>query len=113
VVAAQSRPELRVDSVQPAPSPEDLENALEAWPAVLRTDLADRWLFLFRLPNGRLVEQTIGVLGIELDATPDGWSVTWTTAEAPPVGTSDTGWFTLDVSALDGNDLLERPGMSV
>jgi hypothetical protein len=113
VVAAQSRPELRVDSVQPAPPPGDLETALEAWPAVLRTDLGDRWLFLFRPSSGRLVERTVGVLGIELEASPEEWVVTWTTAEAPPVGTSDTGWFTLNVSQLNGNDLLERPGVSV
>jgi len=113
VVAAQSRPELRVDSVQPAPPPGDLETALEAWPAVLATDLADRWLFRFRPSSGRLVEQTLGVLGIELDATPEEWTVTWTTAEAPAAGTAPGGWFTLNTSALNGNDLLERPGVSV
>jgi hypothetical protein len=113
VVAAQSRPELRVDSVQPAPPPDDLGTALAAWPAVLATDLGDRWLFLFRPFSGQLVEQTVGVLGIEVDATPDAWTVTWTTAAATPAGTAPGGWFTLNTSALNGNDLLERPGVSV
>lgn len=108
-IASSSRPELRVDSVQPAPPPGDLDTALAAWPAVLATDLGDRWAFLFHPVYGPTVVTTVGVLGIELEATPENWSVTWTTAEAPAAGTPATGGlFVLDTSQLDGTDLLTR-----
>jgi hypothetical protein len=113
VAAGHADPELRVDSVQPAPPSGDLETALAAWPAVLATDVGDRWLFMYRMSTGRLLERTLGVLGIELEATPDDWRVTWMTTDAPGRGQAATGVFTLGVSELDGGDVLERPGLSV
>lgn len=114
VVATHSTPEVRVDSVQPAPSEVDLDSALTAWPAVLVTDIGDRWLFRFTTSTGRLVERILGVLGIELDVTPDAWLVNWTTTDAPAAGTPATeGWFTLDVSSLGGNDLLIPASLDV
>jgi hypothetical protein len=114
VVADQSTPELRVDSVTPAPPSWDLETALHAWPAVCSTDIGDRWVFLFHPQQGPTVEQTVGVVGIELDATPDGWTVRWATAAAPGPGSPATGGlFTLDTSTLDGGDVLVVDAVSV
>lgn len=107
VVVDHSLPELRVDSVTPAPSPDDLDSALAAWPAVLRTDLGDRWLFHYHPTVGPTVERAVGVLGIEVEATPEEWAVHWTTAAAPAPGMANpSGWVTLDVSELDGQDVL-------
>jgi hypothetical protein len=83
VIASHGRPRLRVNTVTPAPSQHDLASALEAWPAVLGTDLGDRWLFLYRPTFGPAVRRTVGILGIELQLTPDEWRVTWATGEAP------------------------------
>lgn len=98
--------ELRVDSVRPAPWTADDA----AWRAVCETDLGDRWLMRYHPDQGPTVSRTIGVLGIEHSITPDGWSITWTTIEAPTPGENPTGWFALDVSELDGGDLLARFG---
>lgn len=102
VIVAHTRPELRVDTVTPVPSEVDLDSALAAWQAVCSTDLGDRWRFLLRPEVGPAVDRTLGVLGIELQATPEAWAVTWTTE-----GTGLwSGWFVLDASQLDGPDLL-------
>ena len=107
VVVSHSRPRVRVEQVQPEPSPDDLESALEAWPAVMATDLGDRWLFRFHPAVGPTIEAAVGVLGIELEATPDRWTVRWTTAPAPTPGSSSPyGWFVLDESQLNGGDVL-------
>lgn len=107
VVMSGNLPDLRVDSVQPQPSPQDLDSALVAWPAVLATELGDRWLFRYHPLAGPAVERAVGVLGIEVTATPDGWAVLWTTVDAPAPGLGNPrGWLVLDVSDLDGADLL-------
>lgn len=107
VITSHTRPELRVDSVLPAPSPADLDSALTAWPAVLQTDLGDRWLFRYHPVTGPAVERAVAVLGIEVDATPDGWTVRWATEDAPAPGIANpSGWFVLDLSTLDGDDVL-------
>lgn len=107
VIVAHSRPRLRVDQVQPAPSPVDLDSALTAWPAVLATDVGDRWLFQYHPSVGPTVDRAVGVLGIELEASPDGWSVVWTTAAAPAPGRlSSSGWFVLNESKINSGDVL-------
>jgi len=107
VVVSGARPELRVDSVTPAPSDVDLDSALRAWPAVMATGIGDRWLFRYRTHTGRLVKATLGVLGVELDLSPGSWSVVWATTEAPAPGRAGAaGWFVLDASELGGTDLL-------
>jgi hypothetical protein len=107
MVVAGARPELRVDSVSPAPPSDDLDTALDAWPAVMATDLGDRWLFRYHPLYGSDVERTVGVLGIEMTLTPEDWSVLWTTREAPTPGHGGVlGWFVLDASELDSGDLL-------
>lgn len=109
VIVAHGRPALRVDAVTPSPSEDDLDSAVPAWQAVCQTDIGDRWRFLFRPELGPIVDRTLGVLGIELAATPEAWSVNWTTEEA----TQATGWFVLDVSQLDGPDLLAPAAVPV
>jgi hypothetical protein len=114
VVMSHLTPDLRVDSVTPAPSPVDLDSALEAWPAVLATELGDRWLFRYHPLQGPAVERAVGVLGIELTATPEGWTVQWTTADAPAPGLENPrGWFLLDISELDSPDLLAPFGVLI
>lgn len=111
VIIDGSRPELRVDRVTPVPSPHDLDSAADAWPAVCATDLGDRWSFRLHPATGDQVTRTLGVLGIELDLSPDGWTVHWTTAEAPTPGAANpSGWWALDVSELDESDLLAPYG---
>lgn len=113
LIVRHTYPELRVDSVDPLPSPVDLNSALQAWPAVLQTDLGDRWLFRYHPEVGPVVDRGLGVLGIRLDATPAGWSITWTTQEAPAPGRMNpSGWFTLDVSQLDSGDVLSPFSLS-
>lgn len=102
VLLTSSRPELRVDSVQPAP----WGAGPAAWRAVCSTDLGDRWLARYHPEVGPTVARTVGVLGIEHEVTPEGWSITWFTAPAPTPGENPTGWFALDVSVLDSGDLL-------
>jgi hypothetical protein len=109
LILAHSRPELRVDSVVPSPptEPWDVDTAVAAWQAVAQTDLGDRWLFRYHPTSGPSVERAVGVLGIAVEATPDGWSVRWTTEEAPAPGRENPGgWFTLGLSKLNGPDVL-------
>lgn len=102
VLDTGAEPELRVDSVQPAPW-----DYPDAWPDVLATDVGDRWLFRVHPDVGPPVIRTLGVLGIGLDITPDGWAITWTTGPAPTPGWSNPeGYFYLDSSELDGGDVL-------
>jgi hypothetical protein len=101
IVTAGSRPELRVDSVTPSPTENSLDEALQQWPAVMGTQIGDRWLFRFHPLAGHVVERVVGILGVELDLTPDAWQVTWTTTE------SVAGeWFVLDSSELGGSQML-------
>jgi hypothetical protein len=103
LLLASSEPELRVDSVAPAP----WAAGPEAWRAVCETDLGDRWGFRLHPQIGPQVARTVGVLGIEHDITPGGWEVRWSTTEAPTPGEENPGgWFVLDVSELDGGDVL-------
>jgi hypothetical protein len=103
VLAGGATPRVGVESVQPAPSPVDLDSALQAWPAVLATDVGDRWVFLFHPTPQLLVAQTVGVLGVELEATPEQWTLTWTTEESRSAELDlHMGLFVLDHSALDG-----------
>jgi hypothetical protein len=107
VITGHTTPRLRIDQVTPQPPADDLDTALAAWPAVCGTDLGDRWLFRYHTFGGQLVERTVGVLGISATLTPDAWTITWLTADAPASGSTLTGgWFVLDVSELDGADLL-------
>ncbi len=107
LITARTRPELRVDSVAPRPSPGDLDSALDAWPAVLQTDLGDRWLFDFHPKRGPAITRGVGVVGIVVEVTPDGWSVTWTTEDAPVPGAENpTGWFVVGVSKVGSGDLV-------
>lgn len=102
LLQSASQPELRVDSVTVTG-----QDSYEAWRELCRTDLGDRWAFLLRLDVGPAVERTLGVLGIAHEITPESWTTTWTTATAPTPGAGDPlGWFTLDVSELDGGDVL-------
>jgi hypothetical protein len=97
-----STPELRVDTLNPAP----WGAGPEAWQAVCSTDIGDRWLLRYHPELGPTVMRTVGVLGIEHDITPGSWSITWATVPAPTPGANPTGWFALDVSDLDSGDLL-------
>jgi hypothetical protein len=102
VIAADSVPELRVDTVTPRP-----DGHMAAWPHVAATDLGDRWAFLLRPTTGPPLVRTLGVLGIEHRITPEGWDVTFATAEAPEVDPfAPDGWWRVDDSDLDGPDLL-------
>lgn len=83
VVSMSNTPELRVDSVDPSPTQNDLDEAAEQWPAVLSTDIGDRWRFLFHPQAGGAVERMVTVLGVDLLLTPDTWQVRWTTADQP------------------------------
>lgn len=111
VVLAAGRPDLRVDRVVPSPSPLDLDSALRAWPAVCATDLGDRWMLRHRPETGPDLERTVGILGISWTLTPDLWSVTWSTTEAPTPGDDNpSGWFLVDVSELGSDDILAPYG---
>lgn len=78
VIAASGVPVLRVDAVTPSPTQDVLDEALVQWPAVLSTQIGDRWRFRFH-PEGLVVDEYVEVQGIQLDLTPDEWSVVWTT----------------------------------
>lgn len=102
VIVAEGRPRLRVDRVTPAPW-----GAPEAWPAVLQTDVGDRWLYRQRHAVGPAVSLAVGILGVEHDVTPDRWRVTFHTTEAPEPGVANpSGLFLLDFSEMDGADVL-------
>lgn len=107
VVSAGAAPQLRVERIIPHPSPADLDNALDAWAAVAATDIGDRWLLRVRPEIGPTVEQAIGVLGIEWEITPTMWHLVWTTTGAPsPTEVNPGGWFVINLSEVDGDDLL-------
>lgn len=107
LITARTKPELRVEDVQPRPAPDDLDSAVAAWPAVLSTDLGDRWLFRYHPATGPAILRAVAVLGIRVQATPDGWTVTWTTEDAPAPGIANpTGWLVLGLSTVGGTDLL-------
>lgn len=102
LITTTTEPRLRVDAVSPAPW-----TAPEAWPVVCATDIGDRWIFRLRPSLGPTVARTVGVLGIEHDITPEQWEIRWHTDDAPTPGVNNpSGWFALDVSALDEGDLL-------
>lgn len=103
LVLSSSTPDLRVDSVTPVPS----SASPAAWQAVCSTDIGDRWHFRLHPTLGDPIALTLGVVGIEHDITPEGWAISWTTTEAPAPGEDNpSGWFTLDVSELGGDDVL-------
>jgi hypothetical protein len=102
VLIASSVPELRIDSVQPAP----WGAGPEAWRAVCETDIGDRWHLRYHPRVGPYVERMAGVLGIELEVTPAGWVITWVTTPAPIPGLNPSGYFAVDVSELDSGDVL-------
>jgi len=103
LVLAASAPELRVDSVSPRPD----QAGPEAWQAACQTDIGDRWIFRLHPALGDSVAETLGVVGIAHDITPEGWSITWTTMRAPTPGDANpSGWFTVDLSDLDSEDVL-------
>jgi hypothetical protein len=107
LITERTRPELRVDSVSPAPPPGDLAAALEQWPAVLGTDLGDRWLFRYRPATGPVIARGLAVLGIRVTITPEEWAVQWTTETAPVPGAENPmGWFVVGLSQVGGGDVL-------
>lgn len=107
LVGNNSIPTLRVSDVTPVP-----DNHEPAWPAICATDIGDRWI-VHRHPGGNPILVTVGVLGISHDITPDSWSVQLRTEQAPDILDPETGgWFTLDVSELDGDDVL-FPGSEI
>jgi hypothetical protein len=107
LVNAGAAPALRVEQVTPLPSPTDLDNALEAWAAVCATDIGDRWVLRIRPQSGPTVEQAVGVLGIQWEITPDMWHLVWTTTGASsPTEVNPGGWFVVNLSEVDGDDLL-------
>lgn len=107
LIVARTRPELRVESVTPRPSLNDLDSALDAWPAVLSTDLGDRWLFEYHPRRGPVISRGVGVVGIAVEVTPEGWSVVWTTEDASVPGAENpAGWFVVGVSSIGSGDLL-------
>jgi hypothetical protein len=74
---------------------------------VCSTDVGDRWLLRHHPEIGPEIARTVGVLGIEHEIAPDGWSVTFTTVPAPTPGDENpSGWFAVNVSELDGDDVL-------
>lgn len=110
LIITGSRPELRVDTVSPAP----WGAGDEAWQAVLSTDLGDRWVLRYHPEQGPTVMSTIGLLGIEHEVTPEGWSILWTTTEAPTPGDDNpSGWFVVGGSDVDAGDLLAPFGGAV
>lgn len=107
LLVAMSRPKLRVDRISPAPWTADAS----AWRAVCSTDLGDRWETRYHPEVGPTVRQTLGVLGIEHEITPEGWSITFSTMGAPTPGDANpSGYLALEVSTLDGPDVLAPYG---
>ncbi len=106
LLATSSTPELRVDSVSPAP----WGAGPEAWRAVCATDLGDRWLLRHHPEIGPSIALAVGVLGIELEVTPEGWAIRWATESALAPGDNPSNSFAVDVSALGDDDLLATFG---
>lgn len=111
LVALASAVGLRVDTVAPHPSREDLDNALDAWPAVCRTDLGDRWVVRYHPAVGPVVDRTVGVLGVTHEITPDEWLVTLVTAEATTATPGNpSGRFIVGDSEVGSGDVLVPSG---
>lgn len=107
LVALAGQPEMQVQQVMPHPPRDDLDTALEAWPAVCGTDLGDRWVTRYHPAVGPVVDRTVGVLGILHEVTPQDWLVTFVTADATPATPGNPlGVFILDDSDLDSGDVL-------
>lgn len=107
LITARTKPELRVESVTPRPQSAELELALQQWPAVLSTDIGDRWLFQLHPKRGAAILRGVAVLGISLSVTPAGWTVQWVTeAAAVPGASNPTGWFVVGLSTIGGSDVL-------
>lgn len=104
LITGQTEVHVRLEEITPTP------RDAEAWQAVCATDIGDRWHFRFHPELGPTVAQAAGVLGITHDITPAGWVTKWRTAWAPAPGQNPTGWFLLDLSELDGGDLLSPFG---
>jgi hypothetical protein len=101
LIGSNTEQRVRVERVSPQPV-----TAPDAWPAVCLTDIGDRWHLRIHPQHGPTVREALGVLGIEHDITPESWSTTWHTAWAPAPGENPSGWFMLDVSTLEGGDVL-------
>ena len=107
LVEADAVPTLQVRAVSPHPPRDDVDTALDAWPAVCSTDLGDRWVFRYSPAVGPLVDRTVGVLGITHEITPEDWLVRFVTADAPAATPGNpSGVFILDDSELDSGDVL-------
>lgn len=103
LVAQGATPEIRVDSVTLAPWGGDAG----AWQAVCATDIGDRWAFRLHPQVGDTVKRGLGVLGIVHDITPDGWTTTLTTVDAPePTEGNVTGWLIVGDGEVGSGDLL-------
>jgi len=115
LIITDGRPELRVDSVRPTPwNPNDLTTTLRAWPAVLATDIGDRWIVRSRPEEGPMLDLAVGVLGVDLTVTAgEPWDLSWTTTHAPyPGADNPTGWIVVGLSDVDGPDVLAPFGGS-
>jgi hypothetical protein len=107
LVAAAGTPGLRVRSVAPHPPRDDVDTALDAWPAVCSTDLGDRWVTRYHPARGPIVDRTVAVLGIAHEVTPEDWRVTFVTADATPATPGNPlGLFIVDDSDVDAGDAL-------
>lgn len=103
LLTAESRPRVRVSSVRPRP-----DNHQQAWPAVASTDIGDRWTFRMHPVIGPPTIRTLAVVGVQFQITPEEWSLTWSTVEAPDVDpfAPDGLFITGGRSTLDGPDVL-------
>jgi hypothetical protein len=106
LLATSAMPELRIDSVSVAP----WGAGGDAWRAVCATDLGDRWLLRHHPEIGPTIEVAVGVLGVELEVTPEGWSIVWATESALAPGDNPSNSFAVDVSELDSDDVLATFG---
>ena len=107
LVATDGTPRLQVRSVAPHPPRDDVDTALDAWPAVCATDLGDRWVTRYHPQRGPLVDRTVGVLGIAHEVTPEDWVVQFVTADATPATPGNPlGLFIVEDSDLDAGDVL-------
>lgn len=102
---------LGVGAVSPHPSRDDVDNALDAWPAVCRTDLGDRWVTRYHPEMGPTVDRTVGVLGIVHEITPEEWLVDFVTTDAPGATAGNpTGQFIVGDSEVGSGDVLVPTG---
>lgn len=106
LLAVSSVPELRVESVSVAP----WGAGVEAWRAVCATDIGDRWLLRHHPEIGPTIEVAVGILGVELEVTPEGWSIVWATESALAPGDNPSSSFAVDISELSGADELATFG---